>query len=138
MLYVTVLVACALSPKAPTSLTKSVCPHVSVRLPLDRFFVKFYIDGVYYISRETRDFAKIGQKHSALFMRPKYSVVGDIYLPENQFCATLNICKFLTMAFSSTLRTEPKGLFDYNDGYENAPQYCYTYTAYLLKAHTGG
>jgi hypothetical protein len=48
-------------------------------------FHEFYIDGVYYIRRETTDFVKIGQKYLALFMRPKYSAAGDINLPQKQF-----------------------------------------------------
>ena len=130
MLYVTFLGACAL--------TTSVCPHVTARLLLDRFPWQFILMASI-TSVEKLEVLLKSDKNIRHFSWDLNTVSPATYFcRKSSFCATLNICKFLTMPFSSTLRTELRALFDYNSRYENVPQYYHTYIACLLKAHTGG
>jgi len=85
---------------------KSVCwvlPSLSARIPLDRFTRNMTLGTCMKICLETPPFVQIRQKYGTLHMQNyrRPTVAGDMYWPQEQFCATL-----LTVTISLTLHTE--------------------------------
>ena len=85
-------------------------------------------------AKERSFFFVTSTQHQALCLKTyvRFIVADDIDLTQKHCCATLNIFTYLTVTCSFILRSECIVVFPLQNGYANVPQYCFTYTAYLV------